>query len=288
LGEVTSGVESSVPWFKGSFWDPNGPIIANWLVFDSLHPEVSDYVTFLSYFNIYIYIYIHLYIFLPFQNFAWVFVGLLIVSVLLIAILVLCGLFLSSFREKCPWFQKSIVPSVDPDAEVEAVFSKNEDSFNSPLPLVGPLEPTPDLCLSWFRRIFSAKKTVVSGPPHASSEDFGSYRSMSKSPIPLVGYSNPFSLPIIHHYEEVDNAICGPHLTNGPMDFVPIWIASGCNSGTIRRPYARYGSYCFASGNFSYFILFYYYFVGLFQKSPDDILLSPQGFLSVIGFSFLE
>jgi hypothetical protein len=57
LGEVTSGVESSNSWFRGSFWDPNGPIIANWLVFDSLHPEVSNYLTFLSYFNIYIYIF---------------------------------------------------------------------------------------------------------------------------------------------------------------------------------------------------------------------------------------
>jgi hypothetical protein len=59
LSEVTSGVESSNSWFRGSFWDPNGPIIANWLVFDSLHPEVSNYFNFLSYFNIYISIYIY-------------------------------------------------------------------------------------------------------------------------------------------------------------------------------------------------------------------------------------
>jgi hypothetical protein len=106
--------------------------------------------------------------FFPFQNFAWVFVGLLIVSVLLIAILALCGLFLSPFWEKCPWLQKSRVPNVDTDAEVESVFSKNEDSCSRPLPLVLPLDPTPNLCLSWFCRIFTAKKTVVSGPPHRS------------------------------------------------------------------------------------------------------------------------
>jgi hypothetical protein len=205
----------------------------------------------------------------------------------LIAILALCGLFLSPFWEKCPWLQKSRVPYVDTDAEVESVFSKNEDLCSRPLPLVIPLDPTPNLCLSWFCRIFTAKRTVVSGPPHASSEDFGSYRSMSDSPISLVGYSNPFSLPTVHHYEEVDNAICVPHLTNGPMDFVPIWIASGCNSGTIRRPYARYGSYCFASGDFFYFLFYIIIILWVcFKSLHDDILLAPQGFLLVMPVVF--